>query len=202
MSRRPRILDRSLPNFLMTPQRRICRSPNGSATAAIPACLLKIEHLPEPGVVFARRIVQLGLVAEPRIVAAEDAGEPIEYETDRSGAQTLGLRKQKKWNRNPQTEFERHEAGLNEGVGAKQPNAMPRFHQHAVSKRIVAMVRDAPARRRLLPAIPKPRSRGVIFGLDEKMVFEIIAGRQPAIPDIVLGDDRNEVKLAQPSELD
>src|SRR5664279_1259702 len=84
MSRRTRILDRSLPNSLRTPERPICRSPNGSATAAIPACLLKIEHLPEPGVVFARRIVQFGFVTEPRIVAAEDAGEPIEYETDLS----------------------------------------------------------------------------------------------------------------------
>src|SRR3954451_4264231 len=43
--------------------------------------LSKIEHLPKSGVVFARRIVQLKFVAEPRIVRAEDLTEPVEHET-------------------------------------------------------------------------------------------------------------------------
>ena len=163
----------------------------------VPPGCFKIEHLPEAGVVLARRVVQLELVAEPRIVAAEDVAEPVEDETNRAGLQALGQREQEKRNRNPHADFQRHRAGLDQRVAAKQPNAVARFHHHAVGKRVVAVVRDASARRRLLPTIPQPGFAKVIFGLDEKMLFQIVGRRQPVVADVVLRDDGNEVKLAR-----
>ena len=59
--------------------------PNASVSAAMATSRFKIEHFPEAGIVFTRRIVQLEFVAEPGIVGTKDVAEPIEYKPNWAG---------------------------------------------------------------------------------------------------------------------
>ena len=116
---------RNSPNFSKMPEKPTCKSPRASTTVVILARLFKIEHLPKTGVVFARRIVQFELVAEPGIVAAENLSKPVEYETDRAGIQSIGERDQVDGNRNPQVDFQRHRAWFDQRVAGSNPIPCP-----------------------------------------------------------------------------
>src|SRR5256885_8943090 len=138
---------RTWPSFFKTLARPTCRSRSASARTV---CTFKIEHLAEAGVVDARRVVQPEFVAEPRIVAAENVAQPVEYEADRAGVQPVGERDQINRNRNPQVEFQRHGARLHQRVAGEQSYPLPRLDQHAVGEGVVAVMRDTSARYNLL----------------------------------------------------
>ena len=63
-------------------------------------------------------------------------------------------------------------------------------------------MRDASARHGLLPTVPQPGLGEVIFRLQENMLFQIVMRRQAVLPDVVLGDDGNEMKLPELSKPD
>ena len=145
----------------------------------------------------ARRIVQPELVTEPRIVAAEDLAQPVEGKPDRTGVQAVGERNQVKRDRYPQVDFQRHGGGFDHRVAAEQSDALSGLDQHAVGEGIVAVVRDASARHDLLPTIPQPGLGEIVFRLQEEMLFQIISCRQAVLANVVLGGDRNEMKLPE-----
>ena len=74
------------PNYSRTPAKTYLQIAERISETCLSSIPCKIEHFPEPGVVLARRIVQPELVAEPWIFAAEDLAQPIEDQTDRTGA--------------------------------------------------------------------------------------------------------------------
>ena len=88
---------RTLPR---TPGRPICRSPTDQRPLRVPSGGGRLNIFRKPASYLLGGLFEPEIVAEPWIVAAEDFGEPVEHETDRTGLQTLGQREQEQRHRN------------------------------------------------------------------------------------------------------